>query len=120
MGSGGVSIAAKAKIITTTYFLRSFKNFELPLFINVWFAQVDLRMPLFIRPFLFWFIRYFIQGGFLEGRNGFIWNFLQCLWYRFLVDVKIFEAYRSAGRDRSKLIEYFAKNYNLDVTLGGS
>jgi glycosyltransferase involved in cell wall biosynthesis len=49
------------------------------------------RLPLFIRPFLYFFFRYFILLGFLDGRRGFIWHFLQGLWYRFLVDVKIFQ-----------------------------
>jgi hypothetical protein len=73
-------------------------------------------MPLFVRPFLFFFIRYFIQGGFLEGKRGFIWSVLQCFWYRFLVDVKIFEAYKYAGKDKEKLIEYFKVEYGYNIT----
>ncbi len=49
------------------------------------------RLPLFIRPFLYFIFRYFLLLGFLDGRRGFIWHFLQGLWYRFLVDVKIFQ-----------------------------
>ena len=29
--------------------------------------------------------------GVLDGKRGLIWNFLQVFWYRFLVDVKVFE-----------------------------
>jgi glycosyltransferase involved in cell wall biosynthesis len=82
------------------------------------FKEMYLKLPLFVRPLLFWFIRYFIQGGFLEGKAGFIWNLLQCGWYRFLVDVKIYEAYKKAGRDKEALIKYFKTEYGYDVTTG--
>ncbi len=81
-----------------------------------WFKQRYLNLPLFMRPFLFWFVRYFLQGGFLEGKRGFIWNILQCGWYRFLVDAKIYEAYKKAGHNKENLILYFKENYGYDVT----
>ena len=81
-----------------------------------WFKMRYLKMPLFVRPFLFFFIRYFIQGGFLEGKRGFIWSVLQCFWYRFLVDVKIFEVYKNGGKDKESLIQYFKNEYGYDVT----
>lgn len=84
-----------------------------------WFKERYLRMPLFLRPIFFWFIRYFLQGGFLEGKRGFIWNILQCFWYRFLVDAKIYEAYQKAGRNKEKLIQYFKDEYGYDVTKIG-
>lgn len=49
------------------------------------------NMPLFVRPFLYFFYRYFIQLGILDGRQGLIFHFLQALWFRFVVDVKIAE-----------------------------
>jgi hypothetical protein len=48
-------------------------------------------LPLFVRPFLLFIYAYFIKLGFLDGRRGLIWNFLQVFWYRFLVDVKVLE-----------------------------
>lgn len=81
-----------------------------------WFKQRYLNLPLFLRPFLFWFVRYFLQGGFLEGKRGFIWNILQCGWYRFLVDAKIYEAYKKAGHNKESLILYFKEVYGYDVT----
>ncbi|MFQ5904044.1 MAG: glycosyltransferase family 2 protein, partial [Candidatus Binatia bacterium] len=41
---------------------------------------------------LYWFYRYIIRRGFLDGKEGLIFHFLQGCWYRFLVDVKIYEA----------------------------
>ena len=81
-----------------------------------WIKMQYLKMPLFIRPFLFFSVRYFLQGGFLEGIRGFIWSVLQCFWYRFLVDVKIYEVYKNAGRDKEKIISYFKKEYGYDIT----
>jgi len=84
-----------------------------------WLKMRYLKMPLFVRPFLFFFIRYFIQGGFLEGKRGFVWSILQCFWYRFLVDVKIFEVYKYAGKDKEKIIYYFKEEYGYDITKVG-
>ena len=50
-----------------------------------------LRMPLFIRAFLYFQFRFWFRLGFLDGRKGLIWHFLQGFWYRFLVDAKIFQ-----------------------------
>lgn len=53
--------------------------------------NVYSRMPLFVRPWLYYFYRYFIRLGFLDGREGLIFHFLQGFWYRFLVDAKVYE-----------------------------
>lgn len=56
--------------------------------------------PLFVRAFLYWFYRYFFRLGFLDGKEGLIFHFLQALWYRFLVDAKIYEHRRRFGNGR--------------------
>ena len=53
------------------------------------------RSPLFLRAFLYWFYRYFIRLGFLDGTPGLVFHFLQGFWYRFLVDAKIYEHRRN-------------------------
>ena len=55
------------------------------------FKRVYNRLPIFVRPLMLFFYAYFIKLGFLDGKRGLIWNFLQVFWYRFLVDVKVFE-----------------------------
>jgi len=35
--------------------------------------------------------RYFIRLSFLDGKEGLVSHFLQCFWYRFLADAKIYE-----------------------------
>lgn len=49
------------------------------------------RFPLFVRPFVYFIIRYFFRLGFLDGRRGLIFHFLQGFWFRFLIDAKIYE-----------------------------
>ena len=53
--------------------------------------KLYLKFPLFVRPFLYFIYRYFIRLGFLDGKEGLIFHFLQGFWYRFLVDAKYFE-----------------------------
>ena len=40
-----------------------------------------LRLPLFYRAFLYWFYRYFVRFGFLDGTQGLVYHFLQGFWY---------------------------------------
>jgi hypothetical protein len=54
-------------------------------------TRLYLRLPLFHRAFLYWFYRYFLRLGFLDGAEGLIYHFLQAFWYRFLVDAKLYE-----------------------------
>lgn len=49
------------------------------------------RLPLFLRAHIYFIYRYYIRLGFLDGREGKIYHFLQAYWYRFLVDSKIYE-----------------------------
>lgn len=49
------------------------------------------RWPLFVRPFLYFLVRYFLRLGFLDGRRGLIFHVLQGFWFRFLIDAKIYE-----------------------------
>ncbi len=53
--------------------------------------NVYLKAPIIIRAFLIFFFKYFFLLGFLDGRQGLIYSFLQSFWYRFLVDVKFLE-----------------------------
>ncbi|MBI1748985.1 MAG: glycosyltransferase family 2 protein [Acidobacteria bacterium] len=54
-------------------------------------------MPLFARPFLYWFYRYIFRLGFLDGKEGLVFHFLQGCWYRFFVDLQL-HALRQASR----------------------
>jgi glycosyltransferase involved in cell wall biosynthesis len=50
--------------------------------------------PLFVRPFVLFFYRYFLRLGFLDGAEGFIFFVLQTFWFRFLIDAKLYERRR--------------------------
>ena len=52
------------------------------------------RSPLFLRAFAYFLMRYTLGLGFLDGKEGLIFHFLQGFWYRFLVDAKIYELHR--------------------------
>jgi len=53
--------------------------------------NVFYRLSPFIRPVLYFIYRYIFRLGFLDGHKGFIFHFLHALWYRIVVDAKIFE-----------------------------
>jgi glycosyltransferase involved in cell wall biosynthesis len=50
------------------------------------------RLPPGLRACAYFFFRYVVLLGFLDGRAGFYYNFLQALWFRLLVDAKLSEA----------------------------
>lgn len=77
--------------------------------------QMYSRLPLFLRPFIYFMYRYFIKGGFLEGKEGFIWCFLQGWWYRTLVDAIIFEIKKVCGNDLDKIKDYMLNQYNIKM-----
>ena len=54
--------------------------------------RVYYRLPVLLRSFLYFIYRYFIRLGFLDGRQGLVFHFLQGFWYRFLVDAYILES----------------------------
>ena len=49
------------------------------------------RLPFWAGPLGYFLYRYFLQLGFLDGRPGLIYHFLQGFWYRFLVGAKVVE-----------------------------
>ncbi len=75
-----------------------------------WLKTRYVRMPLFLRPFLYFLYRYVFLLGFLDGRAGFVWHVLQGFWYRFLVDAKIFEIKRRFGFDDGKIKAWLLQN----------
>jgi glycosyltransferase involved in cell wall biosynthesis len=73
------------------------------------------KKPLFIRSFAYFVYRYIFRLGFTEGKEGFLWHFLQGWWYRTLVDAKIFEIKKACGNDKEKIIDYIQANYNINL-----
>lgn len=54
-----------------------------------WKRHVWARLPLYVRPVLYFGYRYVLRGGFLDGKDGFLFHFLQACWYRVLVDAHL-------------------------------
>lgn len=52
------------------------------------------RLPGGFRAFAYFFYRYVIRLGFLDGQAGMAFHFLQGFWYRYLVDAKVAEVKR--------------------------
>lgn len=60
----------------------------------LWQKRLWYRMPLYVRPFLYFGWRYVVRLGFLDGWNGFLFHFLQAFWFRLVVDVRLGELRR--------------------------
>lgn len=56
------------------------------------------QLPLFLRARIYYWYRYYGQLGFLDGKEGKIFIYLQAYWFRFLVDAKIYEAENSGEK----------------------
>ena len=74
------------------------------------------QLPLFWRSFAYFAYRYILKGGFLDGKAGFLFAYIQGWWYRTLVDAKIMEAENACGTDKRKLIEYIRCNFGIDLS----
>jgi glycosyltransferase involved in cell wall biosynthesis len=62
-----------------------------------WQKRQWRRMPLFIRPAMYFTYRYFLRMGWRDGRQGFVFHFMQAFWYRLLVDVHLYRLGRDAA-----------------------
>jgi len=69
------------------------------------------KMPLFWRAFGLFMFRYIFKGGFLDGKEGFLWHFLQGFWYRVLADAKVYELKKRFDFDDERIKEYLKKNF---------
>jgi glycosyltransferase involved in cell wall biosynthesis len=79
---------------------------------NVYYSS-----PLYIRAIIYFFARYVLLLGFLDGIPGLVWHTLQAYWYRFLIDSKISEMYHVIGKNPTKedIGSYVKDAYNIDL-----
>jgi len=80
-----------------------------------WLKLLYAEIPLFVRPFMYFFFRYFCKFGFLDGKEGLVWHFLQGFWYRFLVDAKIYEIRRAGGNNAAGIRQALQSIYSITV-----
>lgn len=74
-----------------------------------------VKQPLFWRAFVYFCYRYFLKGACLDGKEGFLWSFLQGWWYRTLVDAKVFEIKRACGNDKEKIRQHLKMIYGINL-----
>ena len=53
--------------------------------------NIFFKLPIGLKSFFLFFVKYFLLLGFLDGRAGFIFIFLNTLWFHTLIDAKKFE-----------------------------
>lgn len=73
------------------------------------------KLPLGLRSAFYFFYRYFLMFGFLDGGRGFLWHFLQGFWYRLLVDIKVKEVEERSGGDVQKMKEILEEEHGLKL-----
>jgi glycosyltransferase involved in cell wall biosynthesis len=62
----------------------------------LWMKSRYYRMPLYVRPFLYFLYRYFFLLGILDGKTGLVFHFLQAFWFRLVIDVRLEELMKEA------------------------
>lgn len=77
--------------------------------------RVYSRLPLGLRALLYFCYRYFLRLGFLDGWQGLIFHVLQGFWYRFLVDVKVYEVKQYMVIHEATLHDAIREVLRLDV-----
>ena len=78
--------------------------------------RVYARLPGGFRAFAYFFYRYVLRLGFLDGQAGTAFHFLQGFWYRYLVDAKVVEVKRYMRAHRVGVVEAIERV--LGVQLG--
>lgn len=77
--------------------------------------KIYARLPGGLRAFFYFFYRYVMRLGFLDGREGLAFHVLQGFWYRFLVDAKLHEVRRYMERTGSSAPEAIRAVLKINV-----
>lgn len=77
--------------------------------------EIYNKLPPGIRAAFYFFYRYILLLGFLDGGKGFIYHFLQGFWYRFLVDVKVLEVEKNAKGDLRRVREILSNEHGIEL-----
>ena len=85
------------------------------------YANKDMRKsryyssPKYLRAIILFLSKYIFHLGFLDGKEGFLYCFLQCLWYRMLCDAKADEILSNCGKNKNKINQYLIEKYNINL-----
>ena len=44
-----------------------------------------------------------------------MWHFFQRLWYRMLVDAKVYEVKKACGTDKEAIVDYIREKFGIDL-----
>ena len=61
------------------------------------------RLPLGVRAFAYFLYRYVVRFGFLDGKEGAAFHILQGFWYRYIVDIKLYEVKTYMAKNKSNV-----------------
>lgn len=63
------------------------------------------KCPLLVRSFAYFVYRYVFLGGWRDGEQGFVFHFLQALWFRLLIDIKLRDLRQQRGVEANNFSE---------------
>lgn len=63
---------------------------------TLWLKGLYYRLPLYVRPALYFCYRYFFRLGILDGKEGAVFHFMQAFWFRLVVDIRLEELERAS------------------------
>jgi len=75
--------------------------------------QFYSKLPPVLRAILYFIFRYFVMFGFLDGAKGFLYHFMQGLWYRLLVDIKTMEIEKYCNGDVKMIKQILRKEHGI-------
>lgn len=80
-------------------------------------TRVYARLPLGVRPWLYFFYRMVLRRGVMDGSRGMMFHLLQGLWYRSLVDAKVREVEDTMEQDGCDVTEAARRILGIDLKL---
>lgn len=78
--------------------------------------KLYLKIPIGLRAVTYFLFRYIFQLGFLDGIKGLEYHFMQGLWYRLLVDLKVREIEMDSKGDVNKIKKILKEKYLIKLT----
>ena len=78
--------------------------------------RIYVNLPAQIRPFLYFMYRFFLRLGFLDGKDGASFHFLQGFWYRYLVELKIIQLRKAMTEKKLTLSKAALMIFNIDIS----
>ncbi len=74
-----------------------------------------MKLPAVVRPTLYFLYRYILGLGFLDGKEGFFFHFMQAYWYRMLVELKLYEMQVISRAKDTKLVDAIGQKYDVKL-----